>query len=75
MDVSPRFGKPYSDGPTKGLIDHYNDPVVYEAYYERSGWDIATSKPLPETLEKLDLGYIIEDIWDPNEVASLIKAE
>jgi aldehyde:ferredoxin oxidoreductase len=31
-------------------------------YYEIMGWDPETGKPLPETLEKLGLREVIEDI-------------
>jgi len=72
MSVSPRFNKAYSDGPAKGLIDNYNDERVYNGYYERSGWDLATSKPLPQTLRRLGLTYIIRDIWG-DDVADAVE--
>ena len=39
------------------------DLDVFENFYKRNGWDVATSKPLPETLKKLGLEYVIPDIW------------
>ena len=33
-----------------------------ENYYTLMGWDPKTGKPLPETLEKLDLNEIVKDI-------------
>jgi aldehyde:ferredoxin oxidoreductase len=36
---------------------------MLENYYSTMGWDRATGRPLPETMEKLGLGYIIPDLW------------
>jgi aldehyde:ferredoxin oxidoreductase len=35
---------------------------MVENYYNLMGWDPKTGKPLPETLEKLDLHEIIKDL-------------
>jgi aldehyde:ferredoxin oxidoreductase len=36
---------------------------MLDNYYRILGWDIKTGKPLPETLEKLGLDHVIQDIW------------
>jgi aldehyde:ferredoxin oxidoreductase len=35
---------------------------MLENYYKLMGWDVKTGKPLPETLEKLDLKELIKDL-------------
>jgi aldehyde:ferredoxin oxidoreductase len=60
---STRYGSAPIDGPFQGITI---DPVWWEAvghYYETMGWDVKTGKPLPETLERLDLEHVIKDIW------------
>jgi len=51
------------DGPAKGqnIALHWDD--MLENYYSMMGWDRASGRPLPETLEKLGLGHIIPDLW------------
>ena len=60
---SPRYGGKVTDGPNAGM---HVVPVwdeMLDAYYEEMGWDRATGKPLPETLQKLGLADIIPDLW------------
>lgn len=64
MAVSPRFSQPYTDGPMAGKITKLWDEETFRAFYERSGWDRETSKPLPETLKRLDMEYLIPDLWE-----------
>jgi aldehyde:ferredoxin oxidoreductase len=45
----------------KNIMEHWEEMVT--AYYMQMGWDRSTGKPLPETLEKLGLEWVIEDIW------------
>ena len=63
LAVSPRFSQPPVDGPTAGVVTKLWDLDVFENFYKRNGWDVATSKPLPETLKKLGLEYVIPDLW------------
>lgn len=63
MAVSARFSQPYTDGPMAGKITKLWDEETFRAFYERSGWDRETSKPLPETLKRLDMEEIIPDLW------------
>lgn len=63
MDApSPRYGSTPTDGPNqKAIAPHWDDMV--RNYYQLMGWDTATGKPLPETLERLGLGHTIKSIW------------
>lgn len=63
MSVSPRYARDSVDGPMFGYAKQVCRESVFRDYYEASGWDIETSKPLPETLHKLGLDYIIKDLW------------
>ncbi len=36
--------------------------MVHE-YYRLMGWDKKTGKPLISTLKRLDLDYVIRDMW------------
>jgi aldehyde:ferredoxin oxidoreductase len=51
------------DGPMKGknVMAHWEE--MKDEYYKMMGWDRATGKPLPETLERLGLLSVISDIW------------
>ena len=60
---SPRYGSPPVDGPIAGREVLPELDQMLEDYYRRMGWDIPTGKPLPETLERLGLEYVIKDIW------------
>lgn len=51
------------DGPAAGESIKPYIIGMRDEYYEYNGWDKETSKPLPKTLEDLDLDYVIEDIW------------
>lgn len=60
---SERYGSTPVDGPSKGIaiMPHWDD--MLENYYRLMGWDIKTGKPLPDTLKRLSLEDIIEDLW------------
>jgi len=59
---SPRYGSAPDAGPQKGksLLPIWDQ--ILDVYYAGMGWD-KTGKPLPETLEKLGLDYISNDLW------------
>ncbi len=64
MDApSTRYSSIPADGPSKGrdVKPHWEGMV--NQYYRLMGWDEATGKPLPETLRKLGLDYVVKDIW------------
>jgi aldehyde:ferredoxin oxidoreductase len=60
---SARYSSAPVDGPHQGKT---MKPVWHEMvqnYYRLMGWDIVTSRPLPETLRSLGLEYTVKDIW------------
>ena len=59
---SKRYGSIPVDGPAQGknIMENWNKMV--ENYYKVMGWNPKTGKPLPETLEKLDLRNLIKDL-------------
>ncbi|MBW2154893.1 MAG: hypothetical protein JRH18_24955 [Deltaproteobacteria bacterium] len=59
---SVRYGSIPVDGPAKGVNIMEKWDWMVENYYKLMGWDTATGKPLPETLEKLDLKEIVADL-------------
>ncbi len=61
---SPRYGSAPVDGPAKGMSIMPVLDTMLDDYYQRMGWDIKTGKPLPETLRKLGLEYVIGHIWE-----------
>jgi aldehyde:ferredoxin oxidoreductase len=60
---SPRYGSAQVDGPIKAesIMPHWE--LMVEGYYGRMGWDRATGKPFPETLQSLGLGDVARDLW------------
>jgi aldehyde:ferredoxin oxidoreductase len=61
--LSPRLLTPPENGPQKGKSFLETFSEVRRTYYREKGWDERTGKPLPETLKKLQLDDVIEDIW------------
>jgi aldehyde:ferredoxin oxidoreductase len=60
---SPRYGSTPVDGPFAGKTFMPSLDHMLDMYYREMGWDEKTGKPLPETLERLGLGYAIKDIY------------
>lgn len=60
---SPRYGAKVTDGPNAGKDIAPVWPEMLDIFYREMGWDRATGKPLPETLTKLELDYVIPDLW------------
>ena len=60
---SPRYGSTPEDGPSKGKTLASQWDAMLDNYYQIMGWDVKTSKPLPETLRSLGLQHIIPDLW------------
>lgn len=60
---SERYGSALTDGPHAGkaIMPHWDKMI--RNYYSLMGWDEKTSKPLPETLRKLGLDFIIPQLW------------
>ncbi|MFX0200297.1 MAG: aldehyde ferredoxin oxidoreductase family protein, partial [Candidatus Hodarchaeota archaeon] len=60
MEVpSTRYGSTPIDGPAKGIgiMKHWD--LIRQIYYRLMGWDVATGKPLPETLRDLELEDLV----------------
>ncbi len=59
---SKRYGSTPVDGPTAGvsILPHWEE--MLKNYYTLMGWDPETSVPLPETLESLGLGHLVDDL-------------
>ncbi len=59
---SVRYGSTPVDGPAQGIgiMEHWDS--IRRNYYEQMGWNTATGKPLPETLERLGLGQLVKDL-------------
>ena len=58
---SERYGSTPVDGPNEGIgIKPVLEPMLRN-YYRLMGWDEETSEPLPDTLRKLGLEYVIGD--------------
>jgi len=59
---SPRYGSAPDAGPAKGKSLQEVWDKMLDAYYAGMGWD-SSGKPLPETLKKYGLDYVVRDIW------------
>lgn len=53
--------RPLPDGETGGYVPDVEG--MLETYYRLRGWDPATARPLPDTLEKLGLGFAVPALW------------
>lgn len=62
--VSERLMSGPVDGPAKGRSSKPYLAGMVKEYYRYMGWDEKTSKPLRSTLKKLDLDYVIADLWE-----------
>ena len=57
------FTQALTGGPTDGLkLDkkEYNDAL--QEYYRQAGWDPTTGAPLRQTLKRLDLGWVADEL-------------
>ena len=52
---------PFEKGPTKRITVEYKD--FYKRVCETQGWDTETAIPFKETLEGLDLDYVVKDFY------------
>jgi len=62
--VPPRWMEPIPEGPLRGVRAFLDWDDLREAvreYYRIRGWDPETGVPLPETLERLGLGFAVRD--------------
>ncbi len=60
---SKRYGSIPVDGPIAGksIAPHWEE--MRAAYYRWLGWDVATGRPLPETLSALGLREVAASLW------------
>lgn len=57
------FDEPLEGGMSDGqTVDRAEFEAALERYYELAGWDPATGNPTPETLDRLGLGWVFEDV-------------
>jgi len=60
---SPRYGSAQVDGPHAGksILPFWDE--MLDIYYQDMGWDRATGRPSPETLDILGLDEVIRELW------------
>jgi aldehyde:ferredoxin oxidoreductase len=61
--ASARYGSAPPDGPFQGKSFTAVQDEMLDIYYRDMGWDRKTGKPLPETLKKLGLDQVAQDLW------------
>jgi len=61
--LSPRYGSPVPDGPSQGKDIAPVFDKMLEIYYREMGWERTSGRPLPDALRKLNLEYVIPDLW------------
>ncbi len=61
---SKRYSSTPMDGPAVGqsVVPHWED--MRANFYRILGWDLASGRPLPETLEALGLSELVSLLWD-----------
>ena len=59
---SARLGQAPTEGPGEGKTLLPYAANVLKEYYRLIGWDEETGRPLPQTLERLGLGYAITEV-------------
>ncbi|MFC2060291.1 aldehyde ferredoxin oxidoreductase family protein [Chloroflexota bacterium] len=72
---SVRYSSTPVDGPAKGLsIAPYWEQML-DNYYKEMGWERTSGKPLPETLRRLGLDYVISDISGEDDVTDSSRGQ
>jgi aldehyde:ferredoxin oxidoreductase len=66
---SPRYGSTPVDGPAQGKSSAQYFNWMKSFYFQLMGWDPATGKPLPHTLQSLGLEKLIPDLESSAELA------
>ncbi|MEE9274174.1 MAG: aldehyde ferredoxin oxidoreductase C-terminal domain-containing protein [bacterium] len=70
FDVSPRLMEAPTEGPAAGVASMGPKlGELLEKYYEQMGWDPETGIPRRETIERLDLGDVVNRL----ELGAIIK--
>jgi aldehyde:ferredoxin oxidoreductase len=52
---------PLTGGGSAGYVPPLEE--MLDAYYRARDWDVKSGKPTAERLKKLDLGWVIPDLW------------
>ena len=60
---SPRYSATPTYGPAKGISILASWEQMKAKFYELTGWDKKSGLPLPETLKKSGLDWIIKDVY------------
>jgi aldehyde:ferredoxin oxidoreductase len=50
------------DGPTEGISIQPHWDEMLKNYYEKMGWDPETGVPTKDTLERLGIGSVFDDL-------------
>ncbi len=58
---SVRYASTPADGPAEGIGIAAHWDAIRDNYYEKMGWDVATGRPLPETLQRYGLGFTLAE--------------
>ena len=58
---SLRYSSTPVDGPAEGIGIRAHWDAIRDNYYEQMGWDVATGRPLPETLKRFELDYVLSE--------------
>ena len=59
---SARYGSTPTDGPAQGIAIAPEWQGMLERYYRAMGWDTQRGSPLPDTLRRLGLDAVINDL-------------
>jgi aldehyde:ferredoxin oxidoreductase len=62
-EPSARYGSAPIDGRYQGITIKSAWKDILQNYHRLMGWDVETGKPLPQTLKRLGLEAVIEDLW------------
>ena len=60
--ISPRMQEGPKEGDPWVSIAPYIEQMKKD-YYKNMGWDETTSKPLPDTLKRLEMERVVQDLW------------
>ena len=60
--VSPRILEAPRSGPGAGKALGPHLPAMIDEFYDLMGWDVETGRPLPATIERLELEDVVEQL-------------
>ncbi|MBW2123698.1 MAG: hypothetical protein JRH07_17910, partial [Deltaproteobacteria bacterium] len=57
------FKRPLKGGPSDGFkVERDQFEAALEEYYRQAGWDVKTGTPTRQTLERLGLGWVADEL-------------